>query len=217
MKIITLAVPLIALCYALWPGFAPARASETPLRKATFAGGCFWCMEKPFQSLPGVESVVSGYMGGTTLNPTYENYSSGGHIEVIEISYDPTRITYQQLLDVFWRQIDPTDGDGQFVDRGHAYSSGIFVHDDTQRRLAEASKQAIIDRAIFAKPIVTPILDIAPFYPAEEYHQDYYQKNPLRYKYYRNGSGRDHFLDNIWGEGRKLLTEKELRKNLTAL
>ncbi|MDH3359621.1 MAG: peptide-methionine (R)-S-oxide reductase MsrB [Desulfobulbaceae bacterium] len=217
MKIIALTLPVSLICCLLWVGFAQALTKETTLKKATFAGGCFWCMEKPFQSLLGVKEVVSGYMGGITENPTYGDYSAGGHIEVVEISYDPAKITYQNLLDVFWRQIDPTDAGGQFVDRGHAYSSAIFFHDHEQQDLAESSKKAINARGIFDNPVITPIMSVAKFYPAENYHQDYYLENPIRYKYYRNGSGRDHFLDKVWGKGRKLLTEKELQKNLSKL
>jgi len=215
MKSILFSLPLVAFGWFMLAGFSQALAREQPLKKATFAGGCFWCLEKPFEALPGVKAVLSGYSGGKTENPTYEDYAADGHIEVIEISYDPEQVSYQELLDVFWRQIDPTDPAGQFVDRGHAYSSAIFFHDEEQHRLAEKSKQAINARKIFAKPIVTPILPVTPFYPAEEYHQDYYKKNPLRYKYYRSNSGRDRFLDNIWGKGRKQLTEKELRTKLT--
>ncbi len=217
MKTITLVLPFLFICLLLWAGFSPVLAQDKSLKKATFAGGCFWCMEKPFETLPGVSAVLSGYMGGTTQNPNYENYSAGGHLEVIEITYDPEQTSYQQLLDVFWRQIDPTDAGGQFVDRGHSYTSAIFFHDDEQRDIAEASKRVLGGRAIFAQPMVTPILPVAAFFPAEEYHQDYYRQNPIRYKYYRNNSGRDRFLDKIWGKGRKLFTDKELRVNLNKL
>lgn len=197
-------------------------AAGQPLRKATFAGGCFWCMEPPFEKLAGVRSVTSGYTGGATANPTYENYAAGGHIEVIEVVYDPRKIGYQQLLDVFWRQIDPTDAGGQFVDRGHAYIAAIFYHDEEQRRLAETSKKALTASGRFAKPIVTQILPAATFYPAEEYHQDYHKKNPLRYRWYRGGSGRDAFLDRVWGRERDAAVVKkpdrsELKKRLTPL
>ncbi|MEW6594634.1 MAG: peptide-methionine (R)-S-oxide reductase MsrB [Thermodesulfobacteriota bacterium] len=197
-------------------------AAERPLKKATFAGGCFWCMEPPFEKLDGVVAVVSGYMGGTTASPTYENYAAGGHIEVIEVTYDPARVGYQQLLDTFWRQIDPTDAGGQFVDRGHAYTSAIFFHDEEQRRLAEASKKALAAGGVFKKPIVTPVLPAVIFHPAEEYHQDYARKNPLRYKWYRSGSGRDRFLEAAWGKergkGAAVKPDRsELRKRLTPL
>jgi len=170
--------------------------------KALFAGGCFWCMEKPFESLPGVITAVSGYTTGTTKNPTYQDYAKGGHLEAVEITFDSSRITYSELLDVFWRQINPTDAGGQFVDRGYEYSSGIFYFNDEQKKLAEASKIALMNSKVFKKPIVTPILPAKAFYSAEEYHQDYYKKNPVRYWYYRKGSGRDQFLDKVWGEDR---------------
>ncbi len=201
---------------------ASAAFADNP-RKATFAGGCFWCMEPPFEKLAGVSAVTSGYMGGTTANPTYENYASGGHIEVIEVTYDPARVSYQELLDVFWRQIDPTDAGGQFVDRGHAYTTAIFYHDQEQRQLAEASKESLAASRVFSKSLVTPILPAATFYPAEEYHQDYSRKNPIRYKWYRHGSGRDKFLDATWGKERRDLgtapkpDRSELKKRLTPM
>ncbi len=167
-------------------------------RQALFAGGCFWCMEKPFEQLRGVLAVESGYAGGTTANPSYEDYGKGGHIEVVRITYDPKLINYNTLLDTFWRQIDPTDAGGQFVDRGHSYISAIFALDEEQRKLAEASKAALAASGVFSKPIVTPILPTATFYPAEEYHQDYYRNNPIRYNYYRSRSGRDDFLEKTW-------------------
>jgi peptide methionine sulfoxide reductase msrA/msrB len=173
--------------------------SSAALQKATFAGGCFWCMEQPFEKLDGVISVTSGYAGGQTVNPNYGNYSTGGHIEVVEILYDPSRISYRQLLQVFWRQIDPTDDGGQFVDRGHAYTSAIFYHNEEQRRIAEESREELAKSGIFNKPIVTPVLPAPTFYAAEDYHQDYYKKNALRYKFYRANSGRDRFLDRVWG------------------
>ena len=141
--------------------------ASSNLAKATFAGGCFWCMEKPFEKLPGVASVTSGYAGGTNKNPTYQNYSKYGHIEVVEILYDPMQVSYDKLLDVFWRQIDPTDADGQFVDRGKAYSTGIFYHDEEQKRLAEISKANLDNRGVFDKAIVTPIVPATQFYAAE--------------------------------------------------
>ena len=168
--------------------------------KAIFAGGCFWCMEKPFEELEGVSSVTSGYTGGTTRNPNYGNYGAGGHIEAVEIVYDPTKVSYRQLLDVYWRQIDPTDDGGQFGDRGHAYTTAIFFLDEEQRHLAEDSKRALEEKGIFKKQIVTPIIAASEFFAAEEYHQDFYRKNPIRYNYYRWGSGRDKFLDRIWGD-----------------
>ncbi len=167
------------------------------LARAMFAGGCFWCMEPPFEKLEGVASVTSGYAGGITKNPTYKNYSSGNHIEVIEIVYDPGKVSYETLLDVFWRQVNPTDPGGQFVDRGREYSTAIFYYDTNQQRQAEASKKALDEKGIYDKPVITPIIPAVTFYRAEEYHQDYYKKSSLRYKYYRSGSGRDAFLTKI--------------------
>jgi len=185
--------------------------------RAVLAGGCFWCMEKPFEGLPGVLEVTSGYTGGAAPNPDYGNYAAGGHVEAVEIVYDPRKITYEDLLAVFWRQIDPTDAGGQFGDRGHAYISAIFYLDPEQQRLAEASRQELAKRGVFDKPIVTAILPAAPFYPAEDYHQDYYKKNPIRYKFYRHGSGRDDFLDKVWGQGAGRWSESELRQRLTPM
>ena len=204
------------------PASRPENSSVTndeTEQRATFAGGCFWCMEKPFEELDGVRAVVSGYAGGTTENPNYNNYMSGGHIEVVEIVFNPEKITYQELLEVYWRQVDPTDPGGQFVDRGHAYSTAIFFHNDEQQRLAEASKDALAESGVFDKPIVTPILPAATFYPAEEYHQDYYKKSSLKYKYYRSRSGRDSFLDKVWKEqkGKKTMSGNDLKKRLTPL
>jgi peptide methionine sulfoxide reductase msrA/msrB len=174
--------------------------AQNKYNKATFAGGCFWCMEKPFEHLKGVTEVISGYTGGKKKNPTYKEVSSGttGHLEAIQVIYNPSEITYQELLEVFWRQIDPTDPDGQFVDRGGQYRTAIFYHNEEQKRLAEESKKILEASDIFNKPIVTEILPVTEFYPAEDYHQDYYKKNPLRYKFYRFGSGRDRFLDKTW-------------------
>jgi len=189
------------------------------LEKATFAGGCFWCMEKPFEKLPGVASVTSGYAGGTNENPTYQNYGRYDHIEVVEILYNPMVVSYDKLLEVFWRQIDPTDSGGQFVDRGREYSTGIFYHNAEQKRLAEISKADLNNRGVFDKPIVTPIVAASQFYPAEEYHQDYYKENPIRYKFYRSRSGRDQFLDKVWKDEDKMMKEskKDLKKRLTSL
>ena len=168
---------------------------------ATFAGGCFWCTEGPFEALDGVASVTSGYTGGTKLNPTYQEVSSGstGHAEAVQIAYDPARVTYQELLDVFWRQIDPTQVDGQFADHGRQYRSAIFYHDDEQRRQAEASKQRLMQSGKFARPIVTEVVPASTFYPAEAYHQDYYKQHPTRYQLYKIGSGRAGFLKRVWG------------------
>jgi peptide methionine sulfoxide reductase msrA/msrB len=155
-------------------------------------------MTKPFETQEGVISVTAGYAGGTTENPTYHDYGRGGHIEVVEVVYDPEKISYGKLLDTFWHQIDPTDTGGQFVDRGHEYISSIFVYNDEQRRLAEASKKRLEESGVFKTKIVTPIVDAPTFWQAEEYHQDYYKKNPIRYSYYRSRSGRDAFLEKAW-------------------
>ena len=172
------------------------------LEKATFAGGCFWCMEPPFEKLKGVDAVISGYTGGRTENPTYEEVSSGrtGHAEAVEVHYDPTQITYAALLDVFWHNIDPTTRDRQFVDTGSQYRTAIFYHNEEQKRLAEESKKKYDASGRFGKPIVTEIVPAGKFYPAEEYHQDYYKKSAVRYKFYRFNSGRDQYLEKIWGK-----------------
>lgn len=177
-------------------------ADAANLEKATFAGGCFWCMVPPFEKLDGVKEVVSGYTGGHKDNPTYEEVSSGktGHVEAVQVSFDPSRISYEKLLNVFWRQIDPTDPGGQFVDRGAQYRSVIFSHTPQQKALAEKSRDELQKSGRFKKPIVTEILPAGKFYPAEEYHQDYYKKNPIRYKFYRYNSGRDQFLKKVWGD-----------------
>jgi peptide methionine sulfoxide reductase msrA/msrB len=168
---------------------------------ATFAGGCFWCTESDFEKLPGVVKVISGYTGGQKENPTYPEVSAGktGHVEAVQVYYDPSKVTYTGLLDFFWRHIDPTDPGGQFVDRGSQYRSVIFYHDEVQKNLAEKSKEDLGKSGKFDKPIVTEVIKFTKFYEAEEYHQDYYKKNPLRYKYYRHGSGRDQFLEKVWG------------------
>lgn len=176
-----------------------AQSEGEPRADAIFAGGCFWCMEPPFDELPGVVSTTSGYIGGRTKNPTYEQVSAGGtgHAEAVKVAYDPSRVSYDRLLEVFWRNIDPTDRDGQFCDRGSQYRSAIFYVTDAQKRLAEASKTEI-ERRLGAR-VVTEIVGATEFYAAEEYHQDYYQKNPIRYKIYRYGCGRDRRLDEVWG------------------
>ena len=179
-------------------------ADAANLEKATFAGGCFWCMVPPFEKLEGVKEVVSGYTGGHKDNPTYEEVSSGktGHVEAIQVTFDPSKISYEKLLNVFWRQIDPTDPGGQFVDRGAQYRSVIFSHTPGQKALAEKSRDELQKSGRFKKPIVTEILTAGKFYPAEDYHQDYYKKNPIRYKFYRYNSGRDQFLKKVWGDGK---------------
>jgi len=185
-------------------GVAPALAQSPVAKtaKATFAGGCFWCMEPPYDKLPGVISTTSGYIGGTVKNPTYEQVSTGrtGHTEAVQIEYDPSKVSYAKLLEVFWINIDPTVKDAQFCDHGSQYRSGVFYHDDVQRKLAEASKAALDKSKPFKQPIVTEITKAGDFYRAEDYHQDYYQKNPVRYKLYRNGCGRDARLKELWGK-----------------
>ena len=198
--------------------------------KATFAGGCFWCMVPPFEKLDGVKEVVSGYTGGQKANPTYDEVSSEstGHMESIEVTYDPTKVSYEKLLDVFWRQINPTDAGGQFVDRGPSYKSAIFYHNEEQKRLAEESKRKLGESKRFDKPIVTEIRPAMPFYRAEEYHQDYWKKNPVRYRFYRNNAGRDQFLERTWGKEETMRTstanetyvkpsKEELKKRLTPM
>ena len=179
----------------------PAKA-DAALAKATFAGGCFWCMEPPYDKLDGVVSTTSGYIGGHTKNPTYEAVSAGGtgHAEAVEITYDPARIGYAKLLEVFWRNIDPTVRNRQFCDIGDQYRSAIFYHDAEQKRLAEQSKAALEKSKPFPQPIVTEIVAAGVFTPAEAYHQDYYLKNPLRYKFYRHRCGRDQRLEELWGK-----------------
>ena len=176
--------------------------SQNGLEVATFAGGCFWCTESDFEKLDGVVKVISGYSGGKLKNPTYKQVASGAtrHLESVEVYYDPKIISYEQLLDAFWKMVNPTDDGGQFVDRGYQYSTAIFYHTDAQRRAAEASKRALNESGRYDENIVTPIREAGPFYTAEDYHQDYYKRNPIRYKYYRWNSGRDQYLAKIWGE-----------------
>lgn len=178
-------------------------ASEQRLAKAVFAGGCFWCMEPPFDALPGVTATVSGYTGGTRANPTYQEVSAGntGHIEAVEVTYDPAKVSYQQLLETYWRNVDPLDAGGQFCDRGEPYRTAVFYHDAEQKRLADISKTRIEQR--LGRAVVTPVRPATTFYPAEDYHQDYYQRNPLRYKYYRYRCGRDARLEQLWGKETK--------------
>jgi peptide methionine sulfoxide reductase msrA/msrB len=196
---------------------------------ATFAGGCFWCTESDFRKLPGVVKVVSGYAGGRGANPTYEDYAAKGYVEAVQVYYDPQKLTYPQILDYFWRHIDPTDGGGQFVDRGPQYRSVIYYHDEEQRRQAEESKKKLASSGVFKKPIATEIVKFSNFYPAEDYHQNYSHKNPIRYKYYRWNSGRDQFLHKVWGSAMPAApdppgdppctrpSDAELRKKLTPL
>jgi peptide methionine sulfoxide reductase msrA/msrB len=183
---------------------------------ATFAGGCFWCMVQPFEKQPGIVKVESGYTGGHTENPTYKEVCSDttGHYEAIQITFDPSLFSYERLMELFWQQIDPTDEGGQFHDRGDSYKTAIFYHSEEQKKQAEASKKALGESGRFNKPIVTEILPAAEFYPAEEYHQNYHQKNSLRYKLYRKGSGRDAFIKKHWSDPKK---EDELKKRLTPM
>ena len=194
---------LMAFLVQIHPASAAgADADKSRLAKATFAGGCFWCMEGPFESLDGVISVTVGYTGGSKVNPTYEEVSAGGtgHAESVEITYDPSKISYEKLLDVFWHNIDPLTKDAQFCDHGHQYRSAIFFHDPTQKKLADQSKAALEASGRFKQPIVTEITPASTFYPAEEYHQHYHQKNPVRYRFYRLTCGRDQRLKQLWGD-----------------
>ncbi|MFL0796545.1 MAG: peptide-methionine (S)-S-oxide reductase MsrA [Cellvibrionaceae bacterium] len=183
-------------------------AAEKPLKTnfAIFAGGCFWCMEPPFEKLPGVISVESGYSGGSKENPDYKAVSSGStrHLEVIQVVYNPAQVSYSKLLEVFWRNVDPTDANGQFCDKGYQYTTAIFYNSPEQQALAESSKAELFELSAFAEhPIVTPILPTKTFYRAEGYHQDYYKRNPIRYKYYRYSCGRDKRLKALWGKNNK--------------
>ena len=189
------------------PQEKPGQGADMPepqknLQTAIFAGGCFWCVEADFEKLPGVVEAISGYTGGRGDNPTYEDYASKGHVEAVQVVYDPAKVSYKELLDYFWRHIDPTDPGGQFVDRGPQYRSAIFYQDAEQQRLAEESKQALEKSKRFSKPIVTEILPFTKFFPAEDYHQDYYKTHAIKYKYYRWNSGRDQFIQKVWGEAK---------------
>jgi peptide-methionine (S)-S-oxide reductase len=198
-----------ALCTAIafaQPAKAPAAAKATAAATtttavATFAGGCFWCMEPPYDKQDGVIATTSGYMGGTKKNPTYPEVSAGGtgHTEVVQVVYDPAKVSYDKLLEIFWRNVDPTVKDRQFCDIGDQYRTAIFVHSDLQRSAAEASKAALEKTKPFKEPLVTPVVAAGDFWPAEDYHQDYYLKNPIRYSYYRTGCGRDARLKQLWG------------------
>ncbi|MBD3345110.1 MAG: peptide-methionine (S)-S-oxide reductase MsrA [Chitinivibrionales bacterium] len=216
----------ILSCNGTIPHNSDAIASaEEGMVVATFAGGCFWCMEPPFEKLEGVSEVISGYTGGEEDNPTYKQVSSGatGHVEAVQVLYDSTRIGYGMLLETYWQSIDPTDSAGQFADRGNQYAPAIFYHNDKQRMLAEQSKSNLEMSGIFSSPIVTPVRPAGPFYRAEEYHQDYYKKNEQHYKKYRVGSGRDGFLDSRWGDRDTVNLvyskppEEVIKNNLTSL
>lgn len=184
------------------PAAAPAPQASVPTEKAVFAGGCFWCVESDFDKVPGVMSTTSGYTGGKTANPSYEEVSSHttGHAEAVEVVFDPAKVSYAQLVEHFWRTIDPTTKDRQFCDVGSPYRTAIFAQDDAQMRIAEASRAALEKSKPFADPIVTEVVKAGRFYPAEEYHQNYYMKNPVRYSYYRSGCGRDARLKQLWGD-----------------
>jgi len=195
---------LASLLVGVWMLSGVARAADSaPEETATaiFAGGCFWCMEHPFDELDGVISTTSGYTGGHVANPTYHQVSAGttGHAEAVQVVYDPAKVGYDKLLEVFWHNVDPLDAGGQFCDRGSQYRTGIFYTTEEQRRLAEASKKALEDSGRLPVPIVTEIVEAGPFYPAEDYHQDYYKTNPVRYKFYRFTCGRDQRLEEVWG------------------
>jgi peptide methionine sulfoxide reductase msrA/msrB len=221
MKIITiLAIAVTLSLFWVYHAISMDNKMEKPMkertkntRTAVFAGGCFWCTESDFEKVNGVIEVVSGYTGGQDDHPTYKEVSAGdtGHVEAVQVIYDPTRITYEELLDVFWRHVDPTDPGGQFVDRGSQYRSVIFYANEKERQLAEASKKRLVDSGPFTKPIVTDILPLGTFYKAEDYHQDYYKRNPIRYKWYRSGSGRDTFLKKTWA-GMKTDMKDEMKK-----
>ena len=178
----------------------PLAASAQELQKAVFAGGCFWCVESDFDQIPGVVATVSGFTGGTTSDPSYPQVTAGGtgHYEAVEITYDSSTVRYEELLTAFWHSVDPTDGGGQFCDRGKSYETAVFVANELERSVAEASKAAA--QEMIDNPIVTPILATGPFYAAEEYHQDYYTKNPIRYKFYRWNCGRNQRVEEVWGE-----------------
>jgi len=197
----------IAILVLAAPGLSAAQAQPKPgakaaSAKATFAGGCFWRMEEAFDKVPGVLSTLSGYMGGQVKNPTYEQVSTAqtGHAEVVQVEFDPAKTSYEKLVEIFWRNIDPTQRDAQFCDHGPQYRSGIFYHDEEQKRIAEASRAALRKNKPFRGEIVTEVTKAPEFYPAEGYHQDYYLKNPVRYKFYKTGCGREARLQQLWGK-----------------
>ena len=205
------------------------RTDTSELSIATFAGGCFWCVESDFEKIPGVHQVISGFSGGNVANPSYKQVSAGNtkHVEAVQVYYDPKVINYNDLLQAFWKQINPTDNEGQFVDRGKHYRPVIFYHDKEQQQLAELSRQNLQTSGRYNKPVITEITPFNTFYAAEDYHQDYYKKNPLRYKYYRYNSGRDQYLTKTWGDDLQFTpssrqkyskpSEAVLRKKLTSL
>lgn len=188
-------------CLLILIGMNSLASAKPKTEVATFAGGCFWCMTPPFEKIKGVLKVVSGYTDGVGLNPTYEDYGDKGYTEGVQVIYDSAQITYAQLVDVFWRQINPTDPNGQFVDRGPHYRAGIFYHDEKQKKIAEKSREGLNNSGRYDKPVVVPIKKFTNFFPAEDYHQDYYKKNPLHYEFYHENSGRVQYLDRVWGKG----------------
>jgi len=194
-------IALLALAFAALT--TPIAAQTPQTASVILAGGCFWCMEPPYDKTDGVIATISGYSGGKTANPTYEQVSAGstGHIEVVKVEYDPAKVSYEKLLDIFWRNIDPFDADGQFCDKGSQYRSAIFFGNDKEKELAETSKKQIAEK--LGQAVVTDILSASEFYPAEDYHQDYYEKNPLKYKFYRYGCGRDARLETVWGAAKQ--------------
>ena len=196
-----IAVLMLALLTAAPAAAQTGAAPKTA--KATFAGGCFWCMEEAYDKVPGVLATTSGYMGGQVKNPTYEQVTTGrtGHAEIVQVEYDPAKVSYAKLVEVFWRNIDPTQKDGQFCDYGPQYRSAIFYHDEEQKRVAEASRAALQKTKPFRGEIVTEITKAGAFYSAEGYHQDYHMKNPARYKFYKSGCGREARLQQLWGRG----------------
>jgi peptide-methionine (S)-S-oxide reductase len=198
-QILALPGSLLGITLLLF-SLTPLNSNASKPAQAIFAGGCFWCMEEPFDALDGVLDTVSGYTGGHVVNPDYQEVSSGrtGHTEAIRITYDPGIISYRELLEVFWRNIDPLDGGGQFCDRGSQYRSEIFTASQEERKLAEISKQQLVDKGLFDTPIATQISETSTFYPAESYHQNYYQTNPTRYKFYKWNCGRQQRLDEVW-------------------
>ena len=200
LSFLTVAILLIG-AWTVLQSTTQAAADAIP-GKAYFAGGCFWCMEEAFEKVEGVLSVTSGYMGGTVANPNYEDVSAGrtGHAESVEVVYDPARVSYQKLLDAFWRNVDPITPNAQFCDHGSQYRSAIFFQTDEEKRVAEATKQAIEQSRRFKEPIVTQIVMASQFYPAEDYHQDFYKKNPVRYKFYKYNCGRAQRLEELWGK-----------------
>ncbi len=200
---------IAGLSAALFAFFSPnAGAEDQPgsiktvadLETAVFAGGCFWCVEADFDKLAGVVDTVSGYAGGRTDNPTYRNHSAGGHLEVVKVSFDAAQVSFEELVEYFFRHIDPTDAGGQFCDRGNSYTTAVFAQDDAQAEIARAEKAAIEGSGLLDKPVVTAIREVSEFYPAEDYHQDYYLKQPAKYRFYRKACGRDARIDEVWGE-----------------